>query len=447
MTLGLHVTFLVLALTALGIRPAAAQTPGRPYRGLFGGAQPMGSRGQMVDLSMSGFLGWDEPQKVVNPLESADERTKVSGPFSGGSASVDYTHPGKSFSFSASGSAFAGYFPDNNDNPWYDSYAGSADFGWRVDPSARTHLALTGGVRASTDFHLGALLEGVGGSVGSANRQFDNSLAHQPNMTSTSRAELTHDFSARSNASLYYGFGASRSLSGDDGFPEHGTQSVGGRYNHRLTQNLGYHLGYGYGSTVIFGAGEPVPGVHRIDTGIDYGRSLSLTRSTEFAFSVGTAATTTSHTAEGQTSFSSAHFTGVGNVVLMQEIGRSWQLNAYYNRRVSYEPAFIQPGLFDSAGVTLAGLLTRRLDVSTSAQYQVGRIGLEAQNFKTWSASAQIRAAIAHNLAAYATYYYIRQDVAADVALPLGYPRFIDRNGVRAGITAWFPLWHGRGAP
>ena len=38
------------------------------------------------------------------------------------------------------------------------------------------------------------------------------------------------------------------------------------------------------------------------------------------------------------TGFSTAHITGVGHVTLTQEMGRSWQLNAYYNRQVSYEP-------------------------------------------------------------------------------------------------------------
>jgi len=62
MNSGVHVTVFLLAFTALGIGPAAAQSPKRPFRGLFGGAQSMSTRGQMVDLSMSAFVGWDQPQ-------------------------------------------------------------------------------------------------------------------------------------------------------------------------------------------------------------------------------------------------------------------------------------------------------------------------------------------------------------------------------------------------
>jgi hypothetical protein len=79
--------------------------------------------------------------------------------------------------------------------------------------------------------------------------------------------------------------------------------------------------------------------------------------------------------------------------------------------------------------------------------YQVGRIGLGTVNYRSWNVSAQIRTAITRNIAAYASYFYFLSDFGGDVALPPGVPRYVDRNGVRAGITAWLPLWYGRGAP
>jgi hypothetical protein len=79
--------------------------------------------------------------------------------------------------------------------------------------------------------------------------------------------------------------------------------------------------------------------------------------------------------------------------------------------------------------------------------YQVGRIGLTTPNYRSWDASAQIRSAISRNIAAYALYYYYLSDLSAGVAVPIGAPRYVDRNGVRVGITAWLPLWYGRGAP
>lgn len=433
------------------VRPAWAQTPQRPFRGLFGGAQPANTRGQMVDLSMSAFVGWDEPQPVVNPSgsSSSDDRTLVSGPFSGGSAAVVYTHPGEHFSFTGSGSAFSGYFPDNKDNPWYDSYAGFADLAWRADLTRRTHFHFSSNVNGSTDFGLGTVL-GTGGAVGSidsATGTFENALVHQPSVNSMTQAELAHDFSAKSNGMVSYGFQFSHFFNSDD-FPDYGTHTIGGRYQHRLTKDLGYHLGYSYGHTQLFGGeGQPVPGIHNIDVGMDYGRALSLTRTTHFTFAVGTAVTTSSQVQDGETTFSSPHVNLVGNVRLTQELGRSWALSSFYDRSVSYEPGFSQPGLFDTAGAYLTGLISRRVDVSTGATYQVGRIGLQTQNYRQWNVSAQIRGAITRNIAAYASYYYLMSDVGSDVLLPAGVPRSADRNGVRAGVTAWLPLWYGRGAP
>ena len=445
MTLKLHATFLVLALTALGVRPAAAQNPKRPFRGLFGGAQPANMRGQMIDLSMSAFVGWDEPQTFVDPLaSSSDERTQVSGPYSGGSATVTYTHPGEHFSFNADGSAFSGYFPDNNEDPWYDSYSAAAGLNWHGDLSRRTHANFSESVNASTDFSAGAIL-GPGGGLSNSG-SFTNSLVREPSMLSQTQVQLIHDFSKKSNGSVYYGFNYSHFFQGDE-FPDTGGHNVGGRYSHRLTKNLGYHMGYSYYHQVQFDQEQQSsPGNHSIDVGLDYGRALSLTRTTKFAFSLGSTIASSSRVENGHTTFTPNYFL-VGDVSLTQELGQSWNFGSFYNRSVNYYPGFTQPSLNDSAGVTLNGLPARHVDVSASAVYQVGRIGLGTVNYRSWNVSAQIRTAITRNIAAYASYFYFLSDFGGDVALPPGVPRYVDRNGVRAGITAWLPLWYGRGAP
>jgi hypothetical protein len=447
MTFRLHATFLVLALTVLGVRPAAAQNPQRPFRGLFGGAQPLNTRGQMIDLSTSAFVGWDEPQNVVNPLEStSDDRTVVSGPYSGGSAALSYTHPGEKLDFNGSGSAFTGYFPDNKESPWYQSYSVAGNLSWRADLSRRTHFHFSEGASASTDYRVGALLGTGSGGIGSIGSSFDNSLVRQPSMITQTRAELSHDFSVKSNFSASYGFQYAHFFQ-DDQFPDTGIHNVGARYRHRLTKYFGYHLGYSYDHPVDFSGGPPLRGIHNIDAGLDYSRALSLTRTTKFSFSTGTTIASGTQEQNGQTTFSSPHFFVVGNVALTQELGQTWYFATYYDRSVSYDPGFTQPGLYDTAGVSLSGLVSRHLDVSVNGQYQVGRIGLESPNYRSWNASAQIRSAITRNIAAYAYYYYFLSDLNAGVAVPLGVPHYVARNGVRAGITAWLPLWYGRGAP
>jgi hypothetical protein len=451
MTSKFHITLfaMIVAIAGVGRAEAQQQQPPvqRPFRGLFGGAQPANTRGQMVDLSMSAFVGWDEPQTVVNPLESTDDRTIVSGPFSGGAAAVSYTHPGERLNFTGTGSAFTGYFPDNNEDPWYNSYSGSANLSWNADLSRRTHFAFSEGASSSTDFRVGGLLGGAGGSIGSMGSTFDNSLVHDPAIVSQTNLHLTHDFSLKSSAYASYGFQYAHFFH-DDSFPDTGIHSVGAGYIHRLTKSLGYHLGYSYNHPVEFGGdNDQLRGIHNVDAGLDYGKAVSLTRTTKLAFSAGTTIASATQQENGQTTFGSPHVYGVGNISLGQELGQSWSSTVFYNRSLNYTPGFTQPGIFDTAGASLSGLVSRHLDVSLSALYQVGRIGLGEQNYRSWNAFAQVRSAITRNIAAYAYYYYYLSDLGTDVALPVGVPRYVDRNGVRAGITAWLPLWYGRGAP
>jgi hypothetical protein len=85
----------------------------------------MSTRGQMIDLSMSAFTGWDQPQDVnVAPFgSSSSERTDVSGPFGGGSGQVTYSHPGKHFSSTAPDRHLPGTSVGTSSIRVYDSYA------------------------------------------------------------------------------------------------------------------------------------------------------------------------------------------------------------------------------------------------------------------------------------------------------------------------------------
>ncbi len=214
-----------------------------------------------------------------------------------------------------------------------------------------------------------APLDAGPGLGGSATGGFDNSLQRdQPNMTSTSRAELH----ARLQRTLECHAAVLRVrcltiLSGDDEFPEHGTQSVGGSLHHRLTQRprlpprlrIRQHRDLRRGAT---GARHS-----QIDAGVDYGRSLSLTRTTDVRLQRRHGSRPRrQHTAERADQFlRSAHFISSGQPRSMQEIGqklaaeRELQPSGSATSRHSSSRR-----LFDSAAATLAGLLARRLDVS-----------------------------------------------------------------------------------
>jgi hypothetical protein len=445
--LRLVVSVSILGLSLLAVEPAGAQTPSRPYRGLFGGGEPMSTRGQMIDLSMSAFAGWDQPQNVnVTPFgSSSSERTDVSGPFGGGSGQVTYSHPGKHFSFDGAGSAFAGYFRGNELDPWYDSYAAYGNLGWSADLSRRSHFRFVEHLSYSTDYNSRAQTLMTPTPPPDASSGFETALIHSPSVVSLSGVEFGYDYTAKTSLTMHYDYQLRQYLSSTHDFSDYGTQRAGVRFNHKITKTMGYHLGYSYQQTMVFDSDEQSTTFHGIDAGVDVDKALSLTRTTQFTFSVSTTFAAGNSPGSDQPPFGDQRLYLLGHAELRQALGRSWSEQTYYHRTINYEVGFGQPVLYDIVGADVRGLISPRIDVLGGVSYHAGRIGLTNSNYKDWYVNAQVRGAISRQIAAFAYYYYVLSDFAADVTLPTGVPRHIDRQGVRVGLTAWLPIWHGRG--
>lgn len=435
----------MLGLSLLMVGSAHAQTPTRPYRGLFGGGEPISTRGQMIDLSMSAFSGWDQPQDVdVAPFGSpSSERTQVSGPFGGGSGELTYSHPGKHFSFDGAGSAFAGYFRDNAIDPWYDSYAAYGNLNWSADLTRRSHFRFGQRLSYSTDYNSRA--QATMNPTPPASSGFETALIHSPSVVSLSSLELGHDYTVKSSLTMHYEYQLRQYLSSTQDFSDYGSQRARIRFNHKFTKDIGYHLGYGYEQNVVFDSDEPSTTFHSIDVGVDYNKALSLTRTTQFMFGVSTTIAGRRSPGSDQPPFGDQRLYLLGHAELRQELGRSWSERTYYRREINYEVGFGQPVLSDIVGADVRGLIGPRIDVLGGVSYQAGRIGLTTSNYKDWYISAQVRGAVSREVAAFAYYYYVLSDFAADVTLPSAVPRHTDRQGVRVGLTAWLPIWHGRG--
>ena len=187
---------------------------------------------------------------------------------------------------------------------------------------------------------------------------------------------------------------------------------------------------------------------HDIDVGVNYNRTLSFSRRTRLSFNTGsTISAGAEQDVTDETGFGEPRFFVVGAATLVHEMGRSWTARADYSRDVSYRDGLSVPSLRDQASAGVGGQLGRRTDLSSGVYWTTEAIGLESQNYHSWLASAQIRTALTHNLAVYANYYYYFYDFGAEVSLPQGFVRHIDRHGVRVGLTTWVPLWASRGTP
>ena len=455
---------------ALGVRPAAAQETGggsgssRPYSGLFGGAEPLGSQGQMLSLTFSGFGGWDDaPTGLPEPEDGADqERVYLSGIYGGGSATLNYSRTGDQLALGAYGTSFVGYFP--NSRSWYDSQSAGANASVSFDLSPRTTLRVGQQATFATEYRV-AYQQGVLSDVPLANGEsgFDNSLERDPSVYLTTDVDYSYEVSQKSTLSLFYAYRTRKFLRG--GSPRAGLndQGAGARFQRMLTRYAGLRLGYTYRRARVDATGDEEGeseagsfGFHDIDAGITYARSLSLSRKTTLSFSTGSTVAASASGGEDDPLvpdeddpgiFENPRFFLVGTAALSRELGRSWAARAAYARTLNYSEGFRTPSLLDTASVSIGGLMTRRLDFTAGAFYSTAAVGLGDRNYSSWVASTQLRAAITRNLAAYVTYYRFNYRFDDGIEIPGSLLRRVDRQGIRFGLTTWVPLWSTRGRP
>ena len=169
---------------------------------------------------------------------------------------------------------------------------------------------------------------------------------------------------------------------------------------------------------------------------MDYNKALSFSRRTTLTFSTGTAAVNSGR----DTSF---NLTGTAR--LNHEIGRTWTASAGYSRSVQFVDLLLVPVLYDSLDASIIGLLNRRVEVQAGARASIGTIAIGSQgsrgDFDTFQATGQrvVRVEPVHR-----SWGPRIRSIAIDsidcVQLPLGVPRNIDRQSIRAQVSFWAPI-------
>jgi hypothetical protein len=179
--------------------------------------------------------------------------------------------------------------------------------------------------------------------------------------------------------------------------------------------------------------------VHDIEAGFDYRRALSLTRRTTFDFSVGS---TVVNAPAAEQSSTELAYRVVGDVGLNHEMGRTWRTRVAYNRGVDFSEAFAQPVFSDGLNASVTGFFSRRVDFRGNAGVSVGDIGLGVvrSRFRAYSASANVRFALAEQWALLGNYQYYFHDLGQVLIVPEGVPSNVGRNTVSVGLTFWVPF-------
>jgi hypothetical protein len=211
------------------------------------------------------------------------------------------------------------------------------------------------------------------------------------------------------------------------------TQGGGFRFTRRVTRYASLRLGYTYRQSNYSSGDEESFKSHDIDVGVDYARSLSLSRRAILTFGTGSSVIQTADRTFARVN---------GQVQLNVALSRKWDYALSYDRGLSYVNGLTTPVFADSLSTRLQGTLSRRVGVAVEGAYSSGTQATVADSdrFSTYSASSIVQVGLSRFVAAEAQYYYYFYDFAGNTLSPLGVVSKLGRHGVRGGFSFWFPI-------
>jgi hypothetical protein len=460
----------VVVLVVLGglATDAAAQLTGTngaqqlPSPAVFGGARQPQPGNSSVTLAISGGGGYDTNVVYDNAglggggvggVVGSTDQTDSS--FAGGSASLtwNYQRP-RLTSFGSASASYRTFFDiDDYDVQSYDFIGGVSS---QLTPRSTLSFGATIGVQPF--YQLGVLGGGLAGGVprppieGGSNFAPDLVAAREQVLRFGGYANYAYRLGRRTTFTAdvnRFGFRPLNDSAEQSGFENLGSTFVGARLTRELSKGLAARVGYGYTwfdsvETRTLATGTVVKetaGMHNIDVGLDYARTLTFARRTSFSFGTGTTlwrrTNGTDFNGSGQTQFNLNGF-----ATLNRQFLRTWATSLRYTRGTSYLEGYNEIVVFDEASASVGGLLTDRLDASAGVSYtnagiQTG-LGGRANNI---GAGAQLRYGFTPSIAAFVSYTYMRSEVPTYLQpLDLLTTYRPDRQGVRVGVTVWFDL-------
>jgi hypothetical protein len=436
---------LLLSWSVLGVAllvwaaPAVAQAPRpeRPYRGLFGSGT--GDAGQLLTATASVGAGFDDNVLAdalgrSTPVVSSAARA---GTVTTMSAGLAYSVETDAMTMGLSAGSSARYYPGNS-TKFVRGSQGRMTLG--MSPRTGTSVALGLSV-ASQPYQFSSLYPLIFEQVGEA-------PIPDLDIVATSETYVSYGGSASvsQRVSRRLSFGASyaqrradrNALVNSIGEVRDGregqfiNQTAGAGLTYNIGRGLDVRSGYTYGEARY--GDERTREHHSIDAGVNYNRSLSISRRTVLSFATGSS---------GVRSEERLRFMLTGNVALQHEIGRTWNAQVGYSRQVLINETWPEPVLADSVSVGVGGLITRRVQFVAVARGALGRLGVDrnAPGFDSAHASASINYALGRFVNLGVTYSYYQQHFGEGMRLSQRTLTSADRQSVRATVNMWAPLF------
>ncbi len=431
----LGVLVIAAAIMALPVRALAQpQQPARPFRSLFNARPQQPGREQSLLFTASAYGGYDDNVIGGQAGIGSNPANQVGGSVLGGDATLTYSkNVEQRTSFMANLSAAERYYPHNSD---LSAASFSVGAGVSHQLAHRTRVHASENVGFQPTYQLGLFPNFPDESLGAVlPSNLDYAVLKSTSVLSNTNVSLEQQLSRRSSLTLDYEFfdQTFRADSAETGAADLQSQGAGIHFRRQLNRYMGLRLGYEYRHAVYNYPARNVVDGHNIDAGVDYARSIGLSRHTTFSFSTGSTIV----------SFNGERFVNVtGNANLSHLFSRNWQGRVVYNRDLSFVASLSQPVFADSATAQLQGILAQRVSMTVSGGWLSGTLGLATQTSRvnTGTGAVSLVWALTDYLGATADYSYYSYDFSNATALPIGLkPRF-DRNSVRGGLTLWLPL-------
>ena len=419
--------------------PAAAQDtrPGRAYRGLFGpdernAAEVLSVTGQMGTGYETGLLVDRHPIDGSVGNAGFFKSESVFSLFAGG---ISYLNHTDRLDFTA---GFQSAARDYSRFAMISSHLASSELTMRLGRGT----TVTGFGRASyqpwgNTIYSAALTDPAFGQVVSPIREV--AVLNGSYWTYSTGGSIAQQLSRRSTVSANYTYDVANFTGLTGNFEQH---AAGLRYTHGLTRNLGWHVGYSY-TNVRFG-GQPTAYRSRgLDAGLDFNRSLSLTRRTQVGFSSGFSALDSNVTLPLDRQGTQYGVTGAA--WLNREISRTWNAVVSYNRNVAFFESLRIPYFYDSLSVGIGGLMSRRVGLRSTAGATYGDVGRNTElrpsnRFVTGVADTTLTIALTRHTAVGVQYAYLFYSIDNPNAFWTAYTPDLGRHIVLVSVKAWVPI-------
>ncbi len=433
---GLVVPVLLVALAASAV-PVCAQVqvgnqgrPERPYRGLFGSG--VGQTEQDLVFNASAGTSAERVNFFATSPDEVDKHPVSNSVASNWLASLAYGLNRDRVSLDASMSASTRYYTRSRDNSLSSQ---SARVGGSVQPW-RTATVSAGLTASRQPLTVLSLLPELFGDETDPALLVDYDIAPTIDTFVAYNATLGVSQQIGRRTGLSAGAYFYRTDFPGNDRDQHIRTLYGGIF-HKLTRDLELRLGYRQGRGLYKDAlaGTQVYRSYNLDAGVDYSHSLSFSRRTSVRFSTGTV---------GVSDGMIRRFRVTGNATLVHEIGRSWSATVDYERDAGFVQTLAAPAFSDAVNVTVAGLVSRRVQVHSSLGATLGAVGIRDKDdgYRAVQGEAGVTVALHRSVGVAFTYSAYRYRFDKPDALPSSELAEGYRQSLRVNLAFWLPLFN-----